>query len=141
MIVLDTNVLSELMCANPEPAVEDWLSRQVTQDVFITAITEAELRYGVLLMPAGRRRAALSAAMDEMLAEDFHGRILPFDSLAAVAYAKIGADRRRAGRPISQSDAQIAGTALSRGAVVVTRNVDDFEGCGVAIVNPWTVGR
>ena len=138
MILLDTNILSELMRAAPEAAVEQWLADQPAASVFISAITEAELRYGLALMPPGKRRSALAVEIENMLGEDFSGRILPFDSPAAVAFAEIAAERRQAGRPISQADAQIAAIARSRGAALATRNVPDFEGCGVEIINPWS---
>ena len=88
-------------------------------------------------MPPGKRRSALAVEIENMLGEDFSGRILPFDSPAAVAFAEIAAERRQVGRPISQADAQIAAIARSRGAALATRNVPDFEGCGIEIVNPW----
>lgn len=137
MILLDANVLSELMRATPEAAVDLWLSGQPDPSVFISATTEAELRYGLALLPPGRRRSALAAVIEDMLADDFSCRILPFDSAAVVAFADLSADRRRAGRPIAQADAQIAAIARSRGAPLATRNVPDFEGCGIEIVNPW----
>ena len=138
MILLDTNILSELIRPSPEKAVEQWLAEQPDASVFISAITEAELRYGVALLPRGKRRSTLAAMIEAMLSEDFTGRILPFDSAAAVAFAAIAADRRRTGRPIAQADAQIAAIARSRGSALATRNVPDFEGCGLNIVNPWT---
>ena len=137
MILLDTNVLSELMRPSPEVAVETWLSCQPDTAVFISAITEAELRYGIALMPSGQRRSALADLVEAMLIEDFNGRILPFDSPAAVAFADIAAQRRQAGRPISQADAQIAAIAQSRGAVLATRNFKYFEACNIEVVNPW----
>ena len=137
MILLDTNILSELMRPAPDPAVEQWLAAQPDASVFISAITEAELRYGAALLPSGKRRTALTAEIEGMLEEDFGGRILPFDSLAAQAFAVLASERRQAGKPIAQADAQIAAIARSRGASLATRNATDFESCGVEIVNPW----
>lgn len=138
MILLDTNVLSELMRPAPAPAVETWVSAQPAASIFISAITEAELRYGLALLPDGQRRRRLLVQAQAMLAEDFAGRILPFDSAAAEAYAPIAAARRLAGRPVSQADAQIAAIAASRGAALATRNVTDFTDCGITILDPWT---
>jgi len=139
VILLDTNILSELMRPVPEPAVETWVGAQPAAGLFISAITEAELRYGLALLPDGQRRRRLLAQAEAMLAEDFAGRILPFDSAAAAAYAPIAAGRRLAGRPISQADAQIAAIAASRGAAIATRNVVDFDGCGIAVLDPWVL--
>ncbi len=138
MIVLDTNVVSELMRSVPSVTVETWVSAQPAAGLFISAITEAELRYGLALLPDGQRQRRLLAQAEAMLAEDFAGRILPFDSAAAAAYAPIAAARRLAGRPISQADAQIAAIAASRGAAIATRNVSDFDGCGIQVLDPWT---
>jgi len=138
MIILDTNILSELMRPAPEAVVEQWLAEQPEASVFISAITEAELRYGAKIMPAGKRQTALVAEIEGTIGEDFGGRILPFDSHAAVAFAEIAAQRRQSGRPISQADAQIAAIARSRGASLATRNVSDFEDCGIDVINPWT---
>jgi len=139
VILLDTNVLSELMRPAPDAAVERWLTAQPDTSMFISAITEAELRYGAALLPSGKRRSTLTAEIEGMLDEDFGGRILPFDRLAAQAFAAIAADRRAAGRPISQADAQIAAITRSRGASLATRNVPDFDGCGIQVINPWSV--
>jgi hypothetical protein len=137
MIVLDTNVLSELLRPAPAPQVEAWLAAQDGNSVYFTAVGEAELRYGVALLPGGRRRTALDAAIDGLLGEDFRDRILPFDREAAGAYADIAAARRAAGRPISQFDCQIAAIARAHGASVATRNTNDYEGCGVPVIDPW----
>lgn len=137
MILLDTNVLAELMRPAPAASVESWLSGQPVVGVFISAITEAELRYGLALLPEGQRWRRLVDQAEAMLTEDFSGRILPFDSPAAAEYTRIAASRRLAGRPISQADAQIAAIARSRGATVATRNVADFQDCGVDILDPW----
>ena len=137
MIVLDTNVVSELLRPAPEPKVETWLAALDGADVYLTAVSEAELRYGVAVMADGRRRAALTQAIDGILREDFQARILPFDSPAAEVYAVIAATRRAAGRPISQFDCQIAAIARAQSAALATRNVGDFEGCGIAVIDPW----
>ena len=137
MIVLDTNGLSELLRPTPAPQVEAWLAAQDGTNVYFTAVGEAELRHGVAVLPAGRRRDALAQAIEGMLDEDFRDRILPFDREAARAYAAIAAERRAAGRPISQFDCQIAAIARAQGASVATRNTGDYEGCGVAVIDPW----
>lgn len=137
MIVLDTNVVSEILRTSPEPRVETWLAAQASADVYLSSVSEAELRFGVAAMPPGRRRDALAAVMDDILREDFRDRILPFDSPATIAYAAIAADRRAAGRPITPFDCQIAAIARVHGAVVATRNVRDFEGCGIELIDPW----
>lgn len=138
MIVLDTNVLSELLRPEPARQVEQWLAAQDGANVYFTAIGEAELRHGVAILPAGKRRTSLTTAIDGLLEEDFRDRVLPFDRVAARAYATIAATRRAAGRPISQFDCQIAGIALARGAAVATRNTSDYEGCGIELIDPWT---
>lgn len=138
MIVLDTNVVSELMRPAPAPAVEAWVSRRAAATLFLSAVSEAELSYGVAIMPTGRRRGAVEAAIETMLREDFAGRVLPFDSDAARAYAAIAADRRATGDPIALADAQIAAIARSRGMAVATRNTGDFTDVGVDLLDPWT---
>ena len=137
MFAIDTNVASELMRPEPTPAVAAWIAERDAQEMYLTAVSEAELRYGVAIMPAGKRRNALKAAMNRWLDHGFRERILPFDSAAARAYAEIAADRRHAGRPISDADCQIAAICHSRGAVLVTRNVRDFNGTGVDVADPW----
>jgi len=138
MIVLDTNVVSELMKPAPAGSVAEWVAAQPAASLFTTSITQAEILHGIMLLPSGRRRAAVEAAAEEMFKDEFGGRILPFGSDAAEPYARIAADRRRAGRPISQFDAQIAAIARSTGSALATRNVMDFEGCGVKLIDPWS---
>ena len=138
MILLDTNVLAELMRRSPSPNVERWIASRPTASLFLSAITASELRYGLAQLPDSRRQAQLLAQADAMLAEDFADRILPFDSQAAAAYARIAAARCRAGHPIAQADAQIAAIAASRGASLATRHVTAFVDCGIELVDPWT---
>ncbi len=138
MIVLDTNVVSELMLPHPASQVVDWVGRQSALRLYISSISEAELRYGVGILPEGNRRKTLQAAVEGLLREDFAGRILPFDSAAARAYAVIAGVRRNAGRPISQPDCQIAAITRSVGATVATRDTGGFDGCGIRVVNPWS---
>ena len=140
MIILDTNVLSELLRPEPAKQVERWLSAQDGSKVYFTTVGEAELRHGVAILPAGKRRNALTIAIEGLLEEDFRDRVLPFDRDAARAYATIAAARRAAGRPISQFDCQIAAIARAHEATVATRNTSDYEGCGVELVDPWTYG-
>lgn len=135
--LLDTNVLSELLRAAPNPTVVAWVIAQAGESLFVTAVTEAEMRLGVRLLPAGKRRQALEIAAAAMFAEDFAGRIRPFDSAAVPSYVDIVSKRRASGRPISQFDAQIAAIALCHGDKLATRNVSDFEGCGLSLVDPW----
>jgi toxin FitB len=137
VIVLDTNVLSELLRAEPDPAVIDWTASQPLETLFTTTVTQAEMLYGVGLLPNGQRRRRLETAVAALFAEDFNGRVLPFDGVAATAYAVIAAERQRMGRPISQFDAQIAAITQSRGGRLATRNVVDFENCGLDTLNPW----
>jgi toxin FitB len=138
VIIVDTNVVSELLRPIPDPRVDKWIAAQDGYDIYLTAISEAELRYGVAIMDKGRRRDALAEAIDRILGEDMDRRILPFDSAAAIEYATIAATRRATGRPIAQADCQIAAIARAHGAAVITRNIADFEGCGVNLIDPWT---
>jgi hypothetical protein len=137
MILLDTNVILELMRAEPAQTVLDWFGQHDAVDLFISAVTEAELRTGVAILPEGQRLDRLQLAIDAMIDQDFHGRVLPFDSLAAKAYSEIAAQRRVAGRPIAEADCQIAAIARATDAPIATRNVKDFDGCGVRVINPW----
>jgi toxin FitB len=138
MIVLDTNVLSEVLRPEPEARVLAWLDEQPANSVFTTAITEGEILYGIRLLADGQRRRKLWDAATAIFDDDFVGRVLSFDGEAAGHYADIGASRRSAGRPISQFDATIAAITRSHGATLATRNAKDFEGCGIEVVNPWS---
>jgi predicted nucleic acid-binding protein len=137
MIVLDTNVLSEAWRPKPSAKVLGWMRSQPATGLFTTTITEAELYYGIALLPDGRRRRTLETAIRLIFTEDLAGRVLPFDSAAAREYADIAATRRRAGRPMPEADAQIAAIARSRGAALATRNTDDFADCGLTVISPW----
>lgn len=141
MLVIDTNVISELMRLQPTPAVAEWIAEHDVQEIYLTAIGEAELRYGVAIMPAGKRKTTLEAAMAYWLNHGFGARILPFDSAAARAYAEVAAECRHSGRPISEADCQIAAICRARDAVLVTRNVRDFQCAGIEIADPWADAR
>lgn len=138
MIVLDTNVVSEFMRPNPADRVVAWMSRQFTPFLYLSTISEAELRYGIEIIPPGKRRERLRSEIEEMLRQDFAGRILPFDRAAAAAYAAIAAARRAAGQSISLPDCQIAAIARAAGAAVATRDVSTFQDCGVDVIDPWS---
>jgi predicted nucleic acid-binding protein len=137
MIVLDTNIISELMRSQPETLVLNWVSVQPRTTLYTTSINRAEILFGIAALPEGGRRAALSEAAAAMFNEDFAGRVLPFDAAAASHYAQIVIGRRRAGAPIEAFDALIAATALMAGATVATRDIGGFEGCGLTLINPW----
>lgn len=137
MIVLDTHVISELMRPTPDARVMAWMAQQPMAGLFTTTLTQAEVFYGLTLLPQGRRRDDLIVAAQQMFDVDLTGRVLSFDIDAALMYAEIAAGRRRIGKPISQIDAQIASVARSRGAQLATRNVPDFVDCGIVVVNPW----
>ncbi|MBF0561681.1 MAG: type II toxin-antitoxin system VapC family toxin [Alphaproteobacteria bacterium] len=139
MILLDTNVVSELMKSAPAPGVLAWVDAVPGAALFVSAVTQAEILYGLALLPAGKRRDELAGAARVVFETYFRRRILPFDSDAAEAFAELAAERRQSGRPITQADAQIAAIARSRGAALATRNVADFEGCGIDVVNPWNL--
>lgn len=137
MIIADTNVISEVMKPISADQVLRWMAKQPPTSLFITTVTQAEILYGVELLPRGKRRAALKLAVEALFEEDFAGRILPFDSDAARVFPQIAASRRASGRPISQRDAQIAAITRSRGAALATRNTGHFRHCGIVLLNPW----
>ena len=137
MIVLDTNVLSALMRTNPDVVVVDWLDRQPADSVWLTTITVFEARFGLALLPKGRRRTGLERAFDRVLTEDLSGRVLTLDEMAAMTAAQIAADRQRAGRIVDLRDTLIAGIAQARRATIATGNTRHFEGLDVPVVDPW----
>ena len=137
MIVLDTNVLSALMRAAPEPVVVAWLDRQPDQTIWATAVTVFEIRAGIELLPPSRRRRQLEEAFRLILAQDLQGRVLPFDEAAANAAGALVARRQQAGRPMEMRDTQIAGIVLARRARLATRNLRHFQDLGVTLIDPW----
>jgi predicted nucleic acid-binding protein len=136
MFLLDTNVLSALMMMQPPPEIAAWVSAQPDDLIYTAAVCQAEILAGLAILPEGRRRAELATAAQAMFLEDFAGRVLPFDTLAAQDYADMYVARRRTGRPAAALDLMIGAIARVNGASVVTRNVADFESCGVPIINP-----
>ncbi|MBE0510896.1 MAG: type II toxin-antitoxin system VapC family toxin [Chromatiales bacterium] len=138
MILLDTNVLSEFMRPRPEARVVQWLDGQRADTLHTSAVSQAEIELGLALMPDGKRQLELASSAKAMFEEDFAGRCLPFDAIAASHYAHLVAARSRMGRPISVEDAQIAAIALASDMALATRNTRDFESItGLALINPW----
>lgn len=137
MIVLDTNVLSELMRRRPAVRVVRWVDEQDASRLAITAVTVAELLYGIARLADGARKTKLTGAVDALVREDFVGRVLPFDVAAAADYAELVAERERQGRPVSVSDGQIAAICRFHGAALATRNVRDFDAIGIVVLDPW----
>jgi predicted nucleic acid-binding protein len=140
VIVLDTSVISELARPVPDSGVLAWLDSLEISEVATTAVTAAELRYGVARLPDGHRKRELTVVIRGILAEDFYGRVLPFDERASVRYADIVTGRERIGRPIGVADAQIAAICGDSGATLATRNMSDFEETGIELVDPWKLG-
>ncbi len=138
MIVLDTNVISELMRVEPHPKVLAWVAAQPRMLLYTTRINQVEVLYGIAALPEGRWREALASTAVAIFDEDMAGHILPFGAAAAARYAGVAAARRRAGRPIEGFDALIAATALAAGASVATRDTTGFVDCGLALIDPWT---
>ena len=139
MIILDTNVVSEPLKLMPEPAVLQWLDRQAPETLYLTTISFSELLAGIEIMPAGRRRSKLHAAIVEQMLPLFGGRILTFDLAACEFFARVNARAHAAGNPISFADGAIAAIASAHGFMLATRNERDFKGTGVKLINPWTV--
>lgn len=138
MIVLDTNVLSELMRSDPAEAVLHWIDSQAAEELFTSAITMAEILHGIERLPDGKRKHNLQTHALAMFEDDFVDRILAFDAYAAMHYSKLVTAREKSGKPVGLADAQIAAICRAQHARLATRNVKDFEGTGVTIINPWT---
>lgn len=139
MLVLDTNVVSELMNPQGSQTVKSWADSQPRESLFTTTITQAEILYGIAILPEGNRKQRLQDAAHVVFNEEFLNQILLFDSESAEHFASIAADRKGQGKPISQFDAQIAAICRSHQATLATRNTDDFANCGIDIINPWEV--
>ena len=135
--VLDTNVISELMLPAPSERVTTWVTDHASEQMYLASVSEAELRYGIAILPTGSRRTRLAEALEGMLTSDFQNNVLPFDSAAARTYAVFAAHCRARGRPISHADCQIAAIAFSANATLATRNVRDFDGLALDVVNPF----
>lgn len=139
MIVLDTNILSEVMRAEPDEKVLEWLDAQVSEELVITSITVAEILYGLARLPKGKRKSRMQLLAEDMFNEDFADAILPFDATAARFYATLVSGSEAAGRAISMADAQIAAICSSHKARLATRNLKDFEHLGLNLINPFVL--
>lgn len=137
MTILDTNVVSELMRPAPNATVIRWMATQTSEDLHITSVTMGEVLYGIELLPSGKRQESLRAGAERLFRVVFADRVLNFEASAAREFSTIASTRKKRGRPISELDAQIAAIARVHGAVVATRDIRGFEGCGVRVVNPW----
>ena len=137
MILVDTNVISETLRQQPDPAVVRWMDAQSVETLYLSAVTVAELRYGIAVLPEGRRRQVLHSGLEQSVLPLFEGRILPFDGVAAESYAELMVAARRRGRGVSAADGYIAATAHAAGLMVATRDTSPFEAVGLAVVNPW----
>lgn len=137
MILLDTNVMSEPLRQAPEPRVIEWIDAQAMETLFLSAITVAELRAGVSLLPAGKRRASLQENLEKRVLPLFAGRVLPFDMVCTQAYAALMAKARGAGLAVATADGYIAAIAAANGFAVATRDTRPFDAAGVTVINPW----
>ena len=137
MILLDTNVVSELMRPAPSARVLQWLNLQPSREIWLSSVVAGELLFGLARLPEGARKQQLARTLSLMLSEDFQDRVLAYDLEAAVVYADLVAHRESQGRPISLADAQIASICLTHQASLATRNTKDFEGLGLTLINPW----
>ena len=139
MIVLDTNVVSEMMRPTPNPSVLNWLNAQVAEELWLNSIVVSELLFGIARLPGGARKRQLANTFAAMLEQDFAGRILSFDLEPAVIYAELAAGCEAKGRPVEIADAQIAAICLAQGAQLATRNLKHFDGLGLLLLNPWDI--
>jgi predicted nucleic acid-binding protein len=139
MIIIDTNVISEVMKPSPATAVLDWFNEQETVSLYLTAITIAEIGYGIRALPAGNRRRLLTEGFEALLTVAFEHRILDFDAAAARRYGDLMSKRKEMDRPLASLDGQIIAIAQANACAVATRNVRDFEYCGLAIINPFDI--
>ena len=139
MIVLDTNVVSEMMRPAPDPSVLNWLNTQIAEELWLNSVVVSELLFSMARLPAGAPKRQLAETFAAMLEQDFAGRILPFDLEAAVIYAELAAACEAKGRPVTMADGQIAAICLAQGATLATRNLKHFEGLGLVLLNPWDV--
>jgi toxin FitB len=137
MVILDTNVLSELMQQRANPLVRQWLDRQAELSVWTTSITIFEIRHGIELLPRSRRRASLEAEFEHLIEDDIQGRIVPFDAQAATVAAGLMAQRQRTGRSGELRDTMIAGIVIASHAMLATRNMRHFDDLSVPVVDPW----
>lgn len=139
MIILDTNIISELMKSSPATTVIDWLDQQQTDLLHVTTITIAEIQYGLQSLPNGQRRKALESAFENTILEAFAHRVMPFDDNAAIHYGRIMSARKKSGQPLSILDGQIASIANAQQATLATRNIRDFLNCSIQLINPFTL--
>ncbi len=137
MILLDTNIISEVMKAAPDPSVVVWLNSQASNKLHLSSISIGEIAYGIRILPAGKRRSELHARFESFVKRAFDQRVLSYDEAAARTYGEIMGKRRELGRPTSVPGGQIAAIARSRSLAVATRNLNDFEHCGVELINPF----
>jgi toxin FitB len=138
VILLDTNVVSELMRVAPDQAVLNWVNGTDANLLYLSTVTIGEIAYGLGILPDGRRRRTLNKRFRDFIDRAFAHRIADFDRPSALAYGELMASRRRSGRPMSMANGQIAAIARTRGFRVATRNMADFESCGLTLINPWT---
>jgi toxin FitB len=141
LIVIDTNVVSEMMRDKPDLRVAAWLDEQKSDELWLTSINAAELLFGIARLPNGVRKTQVESALVSTLKEDFSDRILSFDADAAVVFAKLAANREASGKVGSIADTQIAAICMLHGAALATRNVRHFEGIGLSLVNPWAAAE